>query len=159
MAMATVPVVALFATILLIGIFGDWSSPTLSPLRGVTPEEFASLRLTPAEADAVPAIDESAAIAIGDGREPPGKVRQALLARDLFKGGQLVWVLNFDPKTVVPHLPLGGCYTPDPPEIRVIYSLTVISAATGEFVRGLRHSKFLSEPDCEESRIGQVLQG
>jgi len=78
---------------------------------------------------------------------------QALLARDLFNGGRLVWVLNFDPDTVIAYLPLGGCYSPNPPEVKVVYSLLVISAETGEFVRGMGHSKFLSEPDCEESRL------
>ena len=65
-----------------------------------------------------------------------------------------MWVLSFDPDTVIAYLPLGGCYSSDPPEIKVVYSLLVISAETGEFVSGMGHSKFLSEPDCEDSRIG-----
>ncbi|HEY5639958.1 MAG TPA: hypothetical protein VIW01_07905 [Dehalococcoidia bacterium] len=73
------------------------------------------MRIAPAEAGAVPAIAMAAAIAIGNEREEPGEVWQVLLARDLFERGQLVWVLNFDPKTVVPYLPSGGCYSPDPP--------------------------------------------
>ena len=152
--MAVVPVAALFALILAIGALGGWSLPPTSPLRGVTPEEFAQLSIRPAEARAVPAFEEAAAIAIANGREEPGEVRQALLARDLFSGGLLVWVLSFDPDTVIAYPPLGGCYSPNPADIKVIFSLIVISAETGEFVRGMGRSKLLSEPDCEESRIG-----
>jgi len=75
MAMAVVPVVALFAIILAIGALGGWSPPPGSPLRGVSPEEFAQLSIEPASAGTVPAIDEAAAIAIANGREEPGDVR------------------------------------------------------------------------------------
>ena len=153
MAMAVVPVGALLATILLIGALGSWSPPPGSPLRGVSPEEFAQLRIRPAEAGTVPAIDEAAAIAIANGREEPGEVRQALLARDFSNGGLLVWVLSFDPDTVIAYLPLGGCHGLSPGDIKVIFSLIVISAETGELVGGMRHSKALVQPDCEESRL------
>ena len=82
--MAVVPVAALFAIILLIGALGGWSSPPGSPLRGVSLEDFSQMRIEPAEAGTVPAIDEATAIGIANGRPEPGEVRQALLARDLF---------------------------------------------------------------------------
>jgi hypothetical protein len=153
--MAAVPVGALFATILLMGALGVWSTAPGSPLRGVPAEDFAQLSIKPAEAGTVAAIDEAAAIGIANGREEPGEVRQALLARDVFSGGQLVWVLSFDPKTVIPVPPLGGCYSTNPKDIKVIFSLMVINADTGEFVRGMEHSEALVESDCEESRSGQ----
>lgn len=151
--MAVVPVGALFATILLMGVLGAWSPPPGFPLRGVSAEDFGQLSIRPAEAGAVPAVDEATAIGIANGREEPGEVRQALLARDIFNGGLLVWVLSFDPDTVIPIPPLGGCYI-DPKNIKVIFSLIVISAETGEFVRGMEQSKALVEPDCDESRFG-----
>ncbi len=151
--MAVLPVVVLFATILAIKPIGGWSPPPGSPLRSVSAEDFAQLRIEPAEAGTVPAIGEAAAIGIANGREEPGEVRQALLARDLSNGGRLVWVLSFDPDTVIAYPPLGGCYNLSPADIKVIFSLIVISAETGEYVRGMGHSKALVEPDCEESRL------
>ncbi len=73
MALAAVPVVALFATILLIGALGGWSPPPVSPLRGVSSEDFAQMRLRPAEAGMVPDIDEAAAIGFANGREDLGR--------------------------------------------------------------------------------------
>ena len=109
------------------------------------------MRIRPAEAGTVPVIDEAAAIGIANGRPEPGEVRQALLARDLFRGG-LVWVINFDPDTVIPVPPFGGCYSTNPKDIKVIFSLMVLDADTGDYVRGMGQSRSLVEADCEESR-------
>ncbi len=139
--MAVLPVVALFAVILLIGALGGWSSPSGSPLRGVSAEDFAQLRIEPAEAGTVPAIGEAAAIGISNGRPEPGEVRQALLARDLSDGGRLVWVLNFEPDSVVPRPPSGGGFlSTDPKDITVKFALAFVDATTGEWLHSLQEA-------------------
>lgn len=139
--LATLPVAALLAVVLLIGATGGGSPSGASPLVGVSAEDFEMLELVVAERDAEPGVGKAEAREIAGGHGG-GEVRQVLLARthrhDTADRGRLTWVVNFEPRTALPIPNFGpgvDCHgqplSTDPKDQRVIYSLAYINANTG----------------------------
>ncbi|MEX0682494.1 MAG: hypothetical protein WD904_14595 [Dehalococcoidia bacterium] len=143
--LATLPVAALLAVVSLIGVTGGGSPSWESPLVGVSTEYFVQLDLELPERGARPEVTSAEASEIAR-RHYQGEVRQVLLAR-IHRGGaldrgRLVWVVSFDPKTIVAMSPSGwsGPYqttmSGQPDFGEVIYSLLFVDAATGESLTG-----------------------
>ena len=148
--MAAVPVVALFAIILLIGALGGWSPPPGLPLGGVSADELREnfgVVLEPPRAEDRPSVGPEEALEVAKKeRGPDTKALEVVLAR-IHEGsgrvadGQLVWVVNLDPDSFFPIPPLGfsagsaDLVTPAV-EQRAAFSLIYVDAMTGEFIFG-----------------------
>lgn len=153
-ATAALPVAALFAIVLLIGALGSWQAEPQSPLRGVSPEDFAQMRFAPPEPGAVASITAEEAIAAASERSLPAEdVAEAVLLQS-HHDGRLVWAVNFEPSSVIPILPTGGCYS-KAPVMKVDFKVTTIDAETGEWLGGRVSQDILSEQDCQFPRAAE----
>ena len=96
-----------------------------------------------ASVDAVQATD------IASGRHEPGAiVREVVLARmgdDLgLREKQLVWVVSFDPASIVPMPPLGPGPASSPVNLEtleVVFALVFVDADSGEIVHSLQRTR------------------
>ncbi len=87
-----------------------------------------------------PAFDAKHAAEVALEKRPGARVRQVVLAGVRGKG--LVWVVNFEPDSVVPIPPFGTTdLSTDPEDIETIFALSFVNATTGELTGGLQSSR------------------
>ena len=87
-----------------------------------------------------PAVDAKYAADVALEKRPGARVRQVVLAGVRGKG--LVWVVNFEPDSVVSEPPLGTTdLSTDPEDIETIFAISFVNATTGELTGGLQASR------------------
>ena len=92
-----------------------------------------------------PAFDAKHAAEVALEKKPGGRIRQIVLARRSLDG--LVWVVNFEPDSVAPIVPLGPgpastWVARGPEDIENRFALTFVNAMTGEWVGSFGAGRF-----------------
>ncbi len=145
-ALAGAVVLALLAGVVLLG---NRSAAQSFDLVGVSAEDLESsgIVLKRPMSDNLASVDEKYASKVARGKHAPGAtVRQVVLAREVdvedLQAERLVWVVNFEPDSIVPAPPSGGgLLSTDPKDIRVKFALVFVDATTGEWLFSLEESR------------------
>ncbi len=140
---------ALLALVTGVVLLGNRSAAQSFDLVGVSAEELEAggVVLERPMSDDRPSIDAEHASDVAKTRHAPGAtVRQVVLARMGYVIGfqdlQLVWVVDFDPDSILPVPPFGPApMSTDPKDIETIFALVFVDAKTGEVVHSLELSR------------------
>jgi len=128
------------ATALGCGLSGGGDPSDEVRIEGLSVEEIVNAGISLKIPDEEPVFDAKHAAEVALEKRPGARVRQVVLAGVRGKG--LVWVVNFEPDSVVPIPPSGGgLLSTDPEDIETIFALSYVNATTGELTGGLQASR------------------